>query len=152
MRILCIPVAFALLALTACDKDKFNTKPTLTIKAISSYNVPVSGNVSFRFDFTDKEGDISNLLYVKKIRTNRRVVPTLRDSFALSVPQFPKKQNGEVEVRMEYQNYLISAINPPTSGVPPKAENDTLIFKFCLKDEANNLSDTITTDKIVVVR
>lgn len=145
-------VVFASVLLAACSKGKFSTRPSLELKSISSEVVPVGSGLNFRFAFTDKEGDISNLLYVRKIRLNQRVVPTIRDSFALAVPQFPKKIYGELDVNMEYQNYLISAINPPQTGTPPKAENDTLVFKFVLKDQADNKSDTITTGRIVIVR
>lgn len=154
MRILSIYIGLglALLIVTACNKDKFNTKPSLELRSVSSYTAGASDGITFQFNFTDKEGDISNLLYVRKLRINKRVTATVRDSFALAVPNFPKKSNGILQVAMDYQNYLISAINPPSSGNPPKAENDTLIFKFVLKDEANNISDTVTTDKIVVLR
>lgn len=145
-------VVFASVLLAACSKGKFSTRPSLELKSISGNVVPVGSALNFRFAFTDKEGDISNLLYVRKIRMNQRVVPTIRDSFALAVPQFPKKIYGELNVNMEYQNYLISAINPPQTGTPPKPENDTLVFKFVLKDLADNKSDTITTEKIVIVR
>lgn len=154
MRILSIFIGLGLMLLVFadCSKDKFNTKPTLKLKSISSYIAGSTDAITFQFDFTDKEGDISNVLYVRKLRVNKRVTATVRDSFNLSVPNFPKKPNGIIQVPMDYQNYLISAINPPSSGNPPKAENDTLIFKFVLKDEANNISDTVTTDKIVILR
>lgn len=152
MRVLSVLFIFAAFVFASCDKGKFSTRPSLTLKNVSTYVVPVNGSLNFTFSFTDKEGDISNLLYVRKIRMNQRIVPTLRDSFALDVPQFPKKVYGEIDLNMDYNNYLVSASNPPQTGTPPKAENDTLVFKFVLKDEADNKSDTVTTNKIVIVR
>ncbi|MEJ7766625.1 MAG: hypothetical protein WKF89_02355 [Chitinophagaceae bacterium] len=152
MRILILYIALVLLVATACSKDKFNTKPSLKLKSISSYTAGPSGSITFQFDFTDKEGDISNLLNVRKLRMNRRATTTLRDSFALAVPDFPKKPIGIIKVTMDYQNYLVSAVNPPAAGNPPRPENDTLVFKFSLKDKANNVSDTVTTERIVILR
>ena len=136
----------------ACSKDKFQTKPTLEIKSQNGNLIPVGAALILEFEFTDKEGDVDDTLYVKKIRINQRQVPTLRDSFKLEVPDFPKNTKGVIKLEMDYQNYLISAINPPTTGNPPKAEPDTLMIKFALKDKGNNISDTVTTGPIIVIR
>jgi hypothetical protein len=138
--------------LIACDKSKFNTKPTLELRYINSHTIPVNGTLNIEFNFTDKEGDISNVLIMKKIRTNKRKVSTIRDSLGLVVPDFPKYKQGVVEANLEYQSYLISAQNPPTTGTPPRAESDSLILKFVLKDKANNVSDTVTIDNIIIQR
>ena len=58
-----------------------------------------------------------------------------------------------IELQLKYQNHLLSAINPPSSGgIPPNLHDDTLIFKFALRDKAKHISDTVTTDPIVIVR
>src|SRR4030095_4688360 len=138
----------------ACNKDKFDTKPTLKIKSINGNLIPPGTNSALvvEFEFTDKEGDVNDTLYVRKIRINQRQVATLRDSFKLRVPDCPKNNQGESRLTMDSQNYLISAINPPTSGNPPKAEPDTLMIRFALKDKANHISDTVETGPIVVIR
>ena len=147
---------FALLIIVigmmSCDKSKFNTKPTLELRSISSKNVPVNGTLSLDFNFTDKEGDISNVLIIKKIRTNKRKVATIRDSLGLAVPDFPKYKQGVIEANLEYQLHLLSAQNPPTTGTPPKAESDSLTLKFVLKDKGNNVSDTVTIENVVIQR
>ncbi len=138
----------------ACSKDKFETKPSLKIKSINGNLIPPGQNSGLvvTFEFTDKEGDVDDTLYVKKIRINQRQVATLRDSFKLKVPDFPHNTSGEIKLYMDYQNYLISAISPPTTGNPPVAEPDTLMIRFALKDKANNISDTVQTGPIVVIR
>lgn len=143
---------FVALGLQACTKDKFNTKPSLSLRSLNTNVVPVNGTLSFEFEVTDKEGDITDSLFVKKIRMNKRVVPTVRDSFYLTLPEVKKIQKAFVTVDLGYQSYLISAINPPTTGTPPRKENDTLVFKFVLKDKAKNASDTFTSETIVVTR
>ena len=138
--------------LYACSKDKFNTKPKLTLKSVSTKVVPFNGALNFEFEVTDKEGDISDSLYVKKVRINRRVVQTIRDSFAFKLPSVPNTQTTFVSIDMAFNNHLISAINPPSTGNPPVRENDTLLFKFILKDKAKNLSDTFVSEPIVIKR
>ncbi len=136
----------------ACNKDKFQTKPTLKFKSENGNLIPINAAYIVEFDFTDKEGDVSDTLYVRKYRINTLQVPTLRDSFKLKVPEFPQNTQGVIKLQMDYQNYLISAQNPPNTGNPPHPEPDTLMIKFALKDKANNISDTVTTGPIVVIR
>jgi hypothetical protein len=140
------------IGLNACDKNEFNTKPTLKLRSVNTKVVPVNGTLSFEFEVTDKEGDITDSLWVKKIRINKKVVATIRDSFFLTLPEVTKIQKAFVSVDLTYNNYLVSAQSPPTSGNPPKAENDTLLFKFVLRDKAKNASDTFTSEPIVIIR
>lgn len=137
----------------ACSKDKIETKPSLKFKSVNATTIPVGGNLIVQLDFTDKEGDISDTIFVKKIRTNQIAVPTIRDSFELQVPSFPDRSKGIIELELKYQNHLVSAINPPSSGgTPPNLQDDTLIFKFALRDKAKNISDTVTTGPIIIIR
>jgi hypothetical protein len=120
---------------------------------MSSSTVPVGGQLTVEFDFTDKEGDISDTLFVRKIRINKIVVPTLRDSFMLQIPTFPDKSKGVIELNLKYQNHLVSAMNPPSSGgTPPNLHDDTLMIKFALRDKGKHISDTVTIGPIFVVR
>lgn len=130
--------------LLACSKNTYNTKPTIKISSVNTRVVAVGGTLTFDLKVTDKEGDVTDTLFVKKIRINKRVRATLRDSFALKIPDAPNSSDGTVRVDLTYQNYLISASSP--------IENDTLLFKFALKDKAKNISDTVTSDPIVIIR
>src|SRR5215207_8374298 len=144
----------ALLALAiACTKDKLETTPSLKFKSVNATTIPVGGTLIVQLDFADKQGDISDTIFVRKVRINKIVVPTIRDSFALQVPDFPDRSRGVIELQLKYQNHLLSAINPPSSGgTPPNLHDDTLIFKFVLQDKAKHTSDTVTTEPIVIVR
>lgn len=152
MRLLIYVLAFFAVTVS-CKKNKLDTTPSLKLKSISTSEVPIGGNLTIEFDFTDKEGDVSDTIFVKKIRTNKIVVPTLRDSFVLQIPKFPDKSKGIIELQLKYQNHLVSAINPPSSGgTPPNLHDDTLIFKFALRDKGKHISDTVTTGPIIVQR
>ena len=152
MRSLLFVTALFTIAI-ACNKDKLETTPSLKLKSISASTIPVGGTLIVELDFTDKEGDISDTIFVKKTRTNRIVVPTIRDSFVLQVPPFPDRSRGIIQLELKYQNHLLSAINPPSSGgTPPNLHDDTLVFQFALRDKAKHISDTVTTGPIIIVR
>jgi hypothetical protein len=145
---------FVLLVVMACNKDKYQTKPQISIKSTSTDVVPANSGLTIVLSYTDKEGDISDSLYIKKVRLNKTVVPTLRDSLKYKIPDFPDYSKGEITLALDYQNNLVSAINPPpiVGSNPSKPQPDTLLFKFWIRDKAGHVSDTVTTDPITIIR
>jgi len=143
-----------LTALLSCGKDKFETKPQIKLKTSGNVIVPVNGVLPVDLEFTDKEGDVDNVIFVKKERLNKKVRPTLRDTFLLQVPEFPNTSSGTIQVNLTHQEFLISAQDPPNipGSVPPKKEADTLNIKFVLRDKAGNASDTATLFNVIVER
>ena len=147
-------VLLSTIAIYSCNKDKVATKPTIKITSINGNLIPFGGVLVVEMDFTDKEGDINNTMFVQKIRKNIRATATIRDTFSLTIPDFPVKSTGEIQLNMDYNNYLVSAINPPKVGTPPneKFEDDTLEIRFALRDLAGNVSDTVSAGTIIVLR
>lgn len=146
-------LAIALLAgiVTACNKDKFQTKPQITVKDQSGDIVPVNGLVTVNLEWTDKEGDVNDTLIIIRERVNRRGYVQFADS--LGLPTFPGATTGEIQLDFPYallpngngRTSLTAGITPigiPGTGTPPKKENDTLNLKFILTDRAGNRSDT----------
>ena len=140
---LCIISSLFLLA--ACSKDKFQTKPTISVKDINNTEVNApDGTLRITLECTDKEGDEGNgqLTYVR-VRTNTTPIPdpTNNDkadtAFAM-VPDFPTKDKVEMTLDIPY-SFLDE---DPT-------RNDTMFFKLTLRDRGNNQSDTISTTQIV---
>lgn len=146
-------IALVIITVIGCKKDKLDTVPKLKIKSLNTTEVPVNGTLRVTFEFADKEGDLSDSIFVKKIRLNQVSVPTIRDSFALPMPQFPPNSRGEIEVDLNYQA-ILSAISPPTipGSNPPMKEPDTLVLKFAIQDQAKHISDTVTSQPIAVIR
>jgi len=63
--------------ITACHKDKFQTKPTISVKEINTTDVPApDGTLRITLECTDKEGDEGGgqLTYVR-VRTNSTAIP-----------------------------------------------------------------------------
>ena len=143
--------SFAFILFVACSKDKFESKPTIEIKSIGPNPVYLNAPLTIELEYTDKEGDIADSIFVRKVRINqKKVAKTLRDSFWLQLPgDAPKKSKGTIKLTLEYQNYVISAENP---GNSPNAAPDSLIFRFNLQDKAKNRSDSIESELSVVER
>ena len=137
--------------LFACSKNTYNTKPTLLIKSLDKKFVKFDESLSIQLQVTDKEGDVTDSLFLRKIFLNKKKTPLLaNDSLHFKIPDAPNYSDGVVQVDLAYNNYLITAINP--NGPGSVIYNDTIIFKFVLKDKANNVSDTVTTEPIVIER
>jgi len=145
---------FVLIVLFACNKDKFQTKPQISLKSLSTKVVPVGGNLIVTLSYTDKEGDISDTLFFKKERLNKRVVPTLRDSIKYPIPDFPAYDKGEIGLALRYEDHLKSAQAAPSipGSNPPAVESDTLNIKIWIHDKAGNSSDTVSTGPVVIIR
>ena len=141
---------FIMGVLAGCSKDAASTKPVLKFKSVNKTVVEPNGVLTFLFDVSDNEGDVTqDTLFLKKVRLNRRVTPTIRDSFLIKVPSANSATNsGSIEVELTYQNYLVSGI--PPGGTTP--ENDTLLFKFALFNKLKMVSDTFTSEPIVIIR
>ena len=141
-----LPVIFIVSLTTlliACGKDKFETKPKLEIKNYSSKEIFQGDALTIRLNYFDKEGDLSNAPMIGILK-RLNLFPLTQgqdkvDTFRNNLPEFPKKENGEITFQLPFDFLKESTI-----------ENDTLIFRFAVTDLAGNKSDTITTDQIVI--
>jgi hypothetical protein len=149
-----IIVGLVLIVMIACSKDKYQDAPQISLKSVNPSVVPVNGDLAIRLSYTDKQGDISDTLYIKKIRLNQTVVPTLRDSIQYKIPDFPDYDKGDIDLDLNYQNDLVSAATPPPiAGTnPSQPQPDTLVFKIWISDKAGHISDTVTTGKVIILR
>ena len=133
-----------ILAIAACSKDKFQTKPTISVKEINSTEITTGGTLRITLECTDKEGDEGGgqLTYIR-VRTNSTSIPDptnndKADTAFATVPDFPTKDKVEMTLDIPY-NFLDE--DPFLS--------DTMFFKLTLRDRGNNQSDTISTAQIV---
>lgn len=153
MQKLFIYSTLSLVLIAACSKDKFETKPTIEIKSLSSTQIPLQAPLQIDLEFTDKQGDLDSVcLY--KVRVNS-VVKTERKAniFEWKLPTFPEKSKGTIRAPFDYNNDLVAAVTPSTQTDAPNGyEPDTIIFKIVVKDKSGNVSDTAVTDRIVIER
>lgn len=153
MKYFLFAITAIIVTVIACNKDKFQTKPTISIKSLNTEFVPLNGNLIITLEVTDKEGDVQDSVIIIKRRLNRRVVTTLRDTLRYKFPEFPNTSRTEVIATLDYQT-ILSAQNPPNipGTNPPQKELDTLILKLAVRDKAGHTSDTVTSKQIVVFR
>lgn len=146
-----LSILFAFAAMFyGCQKDAYTTKPQISIKSISRTTISPGDLLLFQIEFTDKEGDIQDTLYVQKLS---KVCPNENGVTFTSknrVPDFTPTSNlkGILEIGYGY-NVNISGYESMGSCAN---KTDTAFFKFWLKDKANNVSDTITSQAIVVLK
>lgn len=146
-------VGLTLVTLVSCNKDKLATKPSLKLKSFGPALVSNGGSLKIDLEFADLEGDISDTIYVEKIRINKQSTPTVRNILELAIPAVPNPTRGNIILTLGFQVHLVSAINPPVISLNPLVvENDSLILKMSLRDQAGNYSDTLTSPLIVVDR
>jgi hypothetical protein len=143
--LLAIPVMFY-----ACKKDTYTTKPQISIKSISSKELKQGDILIFQLTFTDAEGDIQDTLWVQKFS---RTCPNTAGVQFISknrVPDFTPTSNlkGILEIGYAY-NANVQGYNT-IAGCGNK--NDTAYFKFWLKDKGKNVSDTISSENIVLLK
>src|SRR5215217_5476596 len=127
--------AFVLL-LVACNKDKFETKPHLEIKSVNTHELAFNQALLVTFEFTDKEGDVSDSFFIVRQRLNIHD-PVLLNPLPYKIPNFPNTMKGEIEVNLGFQNELTLNLPPiriPGSN-PQQNEPDTMVLKFVAKDK-----------------
>jgi hypothetical protein len=138
----------------ACGKDKLETKPRISIKSVNTRVVPISQNLVVDLEFRDKEGDASDSIFIIKQRLN--VAPVqgsiLRPLIGRDIPDFPKRQMGEIRLDLEYNDFLVSAETPNRNPLTQEIEPDSLNFKFVVKDKAGHFSDTVVLERIIILR
>jgi len=139
------------LGMIACDKDKFQTVPQLTLRSISPEVVGVGNNLQINVEYTDKEGDVSDSLFIIRQRLNKKRPVTSAES-PYDIPTFPTMGKGEFEITLGYYTHLTFNLTPiPIPGMS-KNEIDTLRLKIVAKDKAGNKSDTLVVDNVYVIR
>ena len=140
--------------MTACGKDKFETKPQITLRSKSPDIVGKPDPLRLNIEYTDKEGDVSDSLFITRQRLNSKKPVTSKES-PYDIPSFPTMNKGEFEITLDYYDHLTLNLDPisiPGSGSPAKNEIDTLRLKIVARDKAGNKSDTLFVDNVYVIR
>ncbi len=143
-KILLISTVFVLII--ACSKDKFQTKPQISIKSYNTKVVQSNQNLEITFVYTDKEGDLGNGQFVYyPIRLNINTLPVgtgYVDSVVNVISgDLPNIDKGDINLALPWVDLHKS-----------NAENDTILLKFVVVDRAGNRSDTLTSDRLVILK
>ena len=131
----------------SCNKNGFGTNPSLTFVNANQTKFNTGDNVVFNLSFKQQTGSLDTL-FIKRhslVCSDTDFVTTLN----YPVPAFTetKDQTGQIIVSFSYGTQDSLSI----SNGSCYAKRDTSIFKFCLKDKAGHLSDTVQSPKLVFV-
>jgi hypothetical protein len=146
MKLHTLAVLSAVMMMVACDKDSITTKPQLRIKSISTDLVPLNGSLQFIFEFSDKEGDLSQPLGLEKISSTCPDASYL-DTVKFLFPDIPGTKNTDGVLEVNLNNINLLPIRCHGQDTVEQA-----VFKFWIKDDAGNVSDTVTTNPITIVK
>ena len=142
------PLLFSIiiLFLISCNKNKYTTIPQLKYKSANKKVFQSGDIIVFTLSFSDAEGDLQDSIYVEKFEPK---CVNSRFKQLYKIPPFPTSKNQSGEINITY-GYNVSSY-PPILG-PQCNRNDTCVFKFVLKDKAQNKSDTATSETNVLIR
>lgn len=159
MKLIYGVLLLCIISVASCSKDKFSSKPTLKIKEVSGNYVPydpsgtIDYSVQFILEYTDAEGDLADMpVCFQKISSSSPCSDGSRDPNSLDTTNFKipndlpatSNQKGEIVITLtRSQDLKPIACNPL----------DTLeeaTFKFWLRDQAGNPSDTVTAPVIKI--
>jgi hypothetical protein len=145
MRYTILISIFLFAILSGCNKDKFNTVPSLKFTSVNTTELRAGQLIQFTLSFTDAEGDLSDSVFVQKLVPNCEQSGFAKQLYAL--PSFPtsKDQQGDLVITFGYN------ASPYTDVKAPRcSQNDTAVFRFALRDKANHVSDTISSPPIII--
>lgn len=149
-KILLTIIGFVFLA--GCSKDKYTSKPQLTIKKINTKEVRRNDQLRFTLQVTDAEGDIQDSIWVQEIVRN---CPQGGGTTRYAIPSFSSIKDLDGEITICY-TYGIN--NDPNGNCPGLIEprcvgrNDSATYRFWIRDAEKNVSDTVTSDEVVIIQ
>jgi hypothetical protein len=134
----------ALIILVACNKDKFQDEPHITIKSISPTTVSNGNIIEMNGKFTDANGDLDSALVVYKWYNGTLVTKadTFRQTFKeLNLPS--KTKDGDINVTFAY-----NVINTGYVAITGVQRDTTATFGLILVDKAAHRSNYSESDRI----
>lgn len=132
----------------SCNKDKFNTKPTLKFKEVNTKVVDKGDALRMTLNVTDLEGDLTDSMFIYKVVRN---CPGGNLTTKYKVPDFPTDKNLDIDIEVGFA-YRNNTIGLPSIPEPRCARNDSCIFRFVIRDKAGNASDTVNSPEIVIIK
>lgn len=136
-----------ILGITACKKDAYTTRPQLTFKSVNGKTFGSNSAIIFSIEFTDKEGDLQDSIWVQKIT---RVNGCASFSDRAKIPNFTATSNLKGVFEIGYSTGFVPGSN--YTVLPSCSKTDTCYFRFWTRDNAKNVSDTVVSPDIIIVK
>ncbi|MBA4198727.1 MAG: hypothetical protein C0459_14355 [Chitinophaga sp.] len=145
-------VAVIMFAISACKKDQFTSKPQLSFKSINTTTISSGDILNFNITFTDAEGDIQDTLWIQKVSKTCPNIPGSGFTQKYKVPDFPAVKNLKGYFDLSFIYGSNAALPTAISITGCGSKNDSSYFRFVLKDKAQNVSDTLVSPVITLLK
>ena len=143
-KILITLISFCVLV--GCSKDKYTAKPQLKYKSVNTKVLNRNETLTFVLEVTDAEGDIQDSIWVQEVPRNCSGGFTSK----YKMPDFTAVKNLKGEINICY-SYGVN-LGCPTITSTCQNQNDSATFKFWIQDKAKNISDTISSEEVVLIK
>lgn len=145
-KILLTLIAFCFFA--GCTKNNYTTKPQLKFKGVNTKELNRNETMTFTLEVTDAEGDLQDTIWVEEVVRN---CPEGGGKSPYRMPDFTavKDLKGDIQICYSYGINLgcPSIIEPRCVG-----RNDSATYRFWIQDKAKNVSDTVSSEEVVIVQ
>jgi hypothetical protein len=136
---------FFIILVVACEKDSAGPKITFKLKSLNATTFSPGETVKFTFEFIPKTTKKDTLFVARKFYTCSGTPP---DTLINPFPEFDNTIKGELIFSFQYNSG--GFYNGCRIGTT--AKTDSLNYKFWIKDADGNVSDTITSPKIILLK
>lgn len=140
----------------SCGKNQLSTRPNLTFNSASRTVVDRGETITFTLGYTDREGDIFGILdntvdtciYVEK---DTRNCPASNFVAYFELPAAPDEELSKGEIQVRFSRTPNTEF-PPLGDPVCEEKNDSCVFRFVLRDREGNVSDTVSSPEIVLIK
>jgi hypothetical protein len=149
MKYSLIALVAIIVAIIACNKDKFTTTPQVDIKSISPSTVRNGNVIELKGSFTDQEGDIDSVLIVYKWYNGTAVVRKDTFRYNLTALKLPvQTRQGDLEIAFEYNTNNLGIVTLPGVSV----RDTTATLGIVMKDVKKNRSEYKESKQIRLIK
>ena len=144
-----ILIAVICLAICGCKKNSFTTVPQLKYKSVNTTHLDPNKLIEFKLSFTDAEGDLLDTVFIEKTGAKCEA-SNVKLKYAF--PQVPGSKITSGDLLISFANGINIDRYQNLSVAPRCDYNDTCYFRFVLKDKAQNKSDTVNSETIIIYK
>ncbi|HEX6914014.1 MAG TPA: hypothetical protein VF145_02155 [Chitinophagaceae bacterium] len=141
-------LCIGLMIVGSCKKDTAGPKIGLKLKSVNGTTFARNQEVIFKFEFTPKTAAADTMYVVRDFYTCA-FYPN-PDTLAFAFPEFPNEGKGDLEYSFVYSAggfFFDGCYNGATART-----TDSLHYSFWVKDADGNVSDTVRSPKIILLK
>jgi len=137
---------FFIIAIWACNKDSAGPKINFSLKSVNATTFSQGQTLKFTFSFTPKTTANDTLFVARKFITCPYITT---DTTKFSFPEWDNTAKGELIYSFQYGGGGIYNGCVSNTGF---TRTDSLNYFFWVKDKDGNVSDTVMSPKIILLK